>query len=169
MNEYFRQGHLLVFTGLHTSVDCLHTDDHESLEKIGLAMEQIGANCSVIHLNHGKPESGWPTESSPYPELYHRVAEEFSIAFEAGARKVAGLFCCPPLLGKTQLEEAFLSLRLMDCCIGPRPDGGIYLLGMNRLYSHLLDDRNWGDIRLCKSLIRDIGSQKQVLYKLPTL
>lgn len=167
MNDYFRQGHLLVFTGIHTSGDCLNESDTSSLDKIGLLIDEVGANCSVIHWKNHHPEIGWPDESNPDHAIDQAIAEAFSIAFEAGARKVAGLFCFPPLLGKQQLEEAFLSLRLMDCCIGPRPDGGIYLLGMNTFYPHLLENRNWGDSRLCKNLIRDIGARKQILYKLP--
>ncbi|MFM1745432.1 MAG: hypothetical protein RLZZ630_1369 [Bacteroidota bacterium] len=169
MNDYFRQGHLLVFTRFHTSEDCLKEDDRSTLEKIGILMEELGANCSVIHIQNSNPNQGWPDESGLNTSLSQTISDEFAIAFEGGARKVAGLFCCPTLLGKQQLEEAFLSLRLMDCCIGPRPDGGIYLLGMNRYYPHLLESRNWGDPRLCKNLIRDIGSQKQILYKLPGL
>lgn len=169
MNDYFRQGHILVFTGTHTSNESLHESDSNTLEKIGLLIEETGANCSVIHLLENNPESTWPDEAGPKNHLAKTIADEYSIAFESGARKVAGLFCLPPLLGKPHLEEALLSLRLMDCCIGPRPDGGVYLLGMNRYYPHLLENRNWGDPQLCRNLIRDIGNQKQILYKLPLL
>lgn len=169
MNDYFRQGHLLVFTGFHTSGDRLLKEDIPSLEKIGVLMDEIGANCSMIHIKNSNPNPVWPDESGMNTTLSRTISDEFAVVFESGARKVAGLFFCPALLGKQQLEEAFLSLRLMDCCIGPRPDGGIYLLGMNRFYPHILENRNWGDPRLCKNLIRDIGSQKQILYKLPGL
>lgn len=169
MNNYFRQGHLLVFTGIHTSGSSIPEHDSSSLEKIGVLMDEIGANCSVVHLPKNTLENSWPDEGNPDPVISNTIAQEFSIAFESGARKVAGLFCFPALLGKKQLEEVFLSLRLMDCCIGPRPDGGIYLLGMNRYYPHLLENRPWGDSRLCRNLIRDIGSQRQILYKLPGL
>ena len=166
MNDYFRQGHLLVFTGTHTSGEILHDSD-PSLEKIAMLIEEIGASCSVIHLLNNNTDGTWPDEANLNTQISKTIADEFSIAFESGARKVAGLFSLPALIGKQQLEEAFLSLRLMDCCIGPRADGGIYLLGMNRYYPHLIENRNWGDPRLCRNLIRDIGSQKQILYKLP--
>lgn len=169
MNDYFRQGHILVFTGIHTSVDCLHENDSTTLEKIGLIVEEIGANCSVIPILENNPDSTWPDESDPNQHIGKTISEEYSIAFESGARKVTGLFYAPPLLGKPHLEEALLSLRLMDCCIGPRSDGGIYLLGMNRYYPHLLEQRNWSTPKLCRNLMRDAGNQKQILYKLPTL
>jgi glycosyltransferase A (GT-A) superfamily protein (DUF2064 family) len=62
-----------------------------------------------------------------------------------------------------------LSIRPLDFCVGPDTEGGIYLLGMNVYEEKLIQGKPWLGTTISKSIIREIGNQKKITYKLPTL
>lgn len=93
----------------------------------------------------------------------------FESAFNAGYRKVVALLSCPGTLDENHLQEAFLSLRIMDCCLGPESGRGIYLFGMNALKPGLLESFDWQAANSARMLTRKIGERKEVMYRLPEL
>ncbi|MFM9009023.1 MAG: DUF2064 domain-containing protein, partial [Bacteroidota bacterium] len=98
----------------------------------------------------------------------HQIEDAFREAFASGKRKVGGLLSIPNGLETKHLEEAFLSLRILDVCIGPDQQGGIYFLGMNAFApEHFPID--WQEARIAKQHIRRLGDHKKILYRLPAL
>ena len=101
----------------------------------------------------------------PMPEVLNTVFED---GFSRGFRKVVIL---KPVLTPTPslLDEAFFSLKLIECCIGLNDTGDFYLLGMNDFRPEILSFIPPEDGAVSKKIIRRIGDQKLALYKTPTL
>ena len=53
------------------------------------------------------------------------------------------------------IEEAFLHLKTYDAVIGPAHDGGYYLLGMNKLYPPLFQNKKWGSDTVLSNTLDD--------------
>lgn len=90
-------------------------------------------------------------------------------AFASGFRKVVALLACPEGLRPAHLEEAFLTLRIMDYCLGPDRHKGLYLFGMNAWRPELLDAFDFEATESSRLLTRRIGERKEVMYRLPVL
>lgn len=151
LNEYLSSCHLLVIRGLlqHDASDDLQSPESGTLPDLpdGLSASEV-----------------WLT-SEQQPD---QIADAFQKAFASGKRKVGGLLSSPKGLETKHLEEAFLSLRILDVCIGPDLQGGIYFLGMNAFATeHFPPD--WQEVRLAKLHIRRLGDHKKILYRLPAL
>jgi hypothetical protein len=115
------------------------------------------------------PEGLITSEISLEPERQaEQIEDAFRKAFDAGKRKVGGLFSIPNGLETKHLEEAFLSLRILDVCIGPDQQGGIYFLGMNAFATEHFPNE-WQEARVAKLHIRRLGDHKKILYRLPAL
>jgi hypothetical protein len=101
----------------------------------------------------------------PMPEVLNTVFED---GFLKGFRKVVIL---KPVITPTPalLDEAFFSLKLIECCIGLNDTGDFYLLGMNDFRPEILAFIPPEDSLIGKKIIRRIGDQKLALYKTPTL
>jgi glycosyltransferase A (GT-A) superfamily protein (DUF2064 family) len=93
----------------------------------------------------------------------------FQQAFEQGFRKVIALKADTLQLTTKILEEAFLSLKFIEFCIGPEDQGGFYLIGMNQFEQSVFYNKDWKSATLCKSVIKEIGALKLALYKTKTL
>lgn len=97
------------------------------------------------------------------------AAAEFENAFAAGFRKVVALFDSPHDFRSGHLEEAFLTLRIMDYCLGPDRHKGLYLFGMNAWHPELLEGFDFKAGESSRLLTRRIGERKEVMYRLPVL
>jgi glycosyltransferase A (GT-A) superfamily protein (DUF2064 family) len=96
-------------------------------------------------------------------------AAEFEKVFSAGFRKAVALLHCPDGLHSNHLEEAFLTLRIMDYCLGPDRQKGLYLFGMNAWRPELLEGFDFNAAESSRLLTRRIGERKEVMYRLPVL
>jgi glycosyltransferase A (GT-A) superfamily protein (DUF2064 family) len=99
------------------------------------------------------------------PEVLNTVFED---CFSKGFRKVVILKPTSEI-NPALLDEAFLSLKLIECCIGLKDDGDFYLIGMNDFRPEILSFIPPEDGAVSKKIIRRIGDQKLALYKTPTL
>lgn len=151
LNEYLSSCHLLVFRGLIQQNDPneLPPPESETLPEL-----PDGLGTSEIRLTTERQAD--------------QIIGAFQMAFASGNRKVGGLFSGPKSLETKHLEEAFLSLRILDVCIGPDQQGGIYFLGMNAFApEHFPID--WKEARIAKLHMRRLGDHKKILYRLPAL
>jgi glycosyltransferase A (GT-A) superfamily protein (DUF2064 family) len=99
------------------------------------------------------------------PEVLNTVFED---CFSKGFRKVVILKPTSEI-NPALLDEAFLSLKMIECCIGLKDDGDFYLIGMNDFRPEILSFIPPEDGAVSKKIIRRIGDQKLALYKTPTL
>lgn len=110
------------------------------------------------------------TVSSIPAATHHAIWQQaFSAAFDAGYRKVILLHAAPAGFMQKHLEEAFLSLRILEVCMGPLKDGGLYLTGLNQFRPELLENNLRETLPLWKTLQRSAGSVKAAMYKTPLL
>jgi glycosyltransferase A (GT-A) superfamily protein (DUF2064 family) len=101
----------------------------------------------------------------PMPEVLNTVFED---CFSKGFRKVVILKPTTEI-NPVLLDEAFFSLKLIECCIGLKDNGDFYLIGMNDFRPEILSFIPPEDGTVSKKIIRRIGDQKLALYKTPTL
>ncbi len=169
MNEYFKSCAILFFTGIKTGI-------HSSIvfnESTQLAIQELislhALNFEIVQADGIQEANDWPNSTIHSTAIENYLCAAYSKKFKEGFRKVIGVFSLPLQLAPKQMEEAMLSIRPLDFCIGPDTHGGIYLLGMNTYEEKLILHQPWLGTTLCKSIIREIGNQKKITYKLPTL
>jgi len=67
------------------------------------------------------------------------------------------------------IEEAFEILQEKDCVIGPASDGGYYLIGLNKLYPTIFENKNWSSEDVFLDTLLDIQQQNLSYGLLQTL
>lgn len=165
MNEYFSQCHLLFFLSTHTGKNPPLERSIPEDKKIARFMKDIPASMSFI----GNTGTGDRPDESNSSKTAQLINSSFQAAFETGHRKVAGIFSLPGGLNEALVKEALLSLKLLDFCLGPDTDGGIWLLGMNRYDPAVIMEMPWHGKNLAKAITRIIGQEKKIMYRLPYL
>ena len=95
------------------------------------------------------------------------IEHAFRSAFESGFRKVI-LIDATAAIHPKWLEEAFLSLKMIEFCIGPKSEG-CYLFGMNSFEKDFFNEMPAVLLTDKKALIRKIGKTHLALYKTPLL
>jgi hypothetical protein len=170
MNDYWNSCCLLCFTGIRTgSISPLRTPEEMKQQLIEKGHPPV-AEIRYYPFPDITNVDAWPKlESDQMSGEKKFIEEAFQIAFDDGYRKVVGLFCLPPAITTKQLEEAFLSIRPLDVCLGADTGGGLYLLGMNAFEPTLIQPQPFGQSTLAKSITREIGTMKKIMYKLPVL
>lgn len=167
MNEYFSQCHLLFFRSTRTGKNPPLQGSVSEEWKIAELMKDIPASVSIIE-NTDADNGDLPDESSSSATA-QLISSSFEAAFGAGHRKVAAIFSLPGGLTPALIQEALLSLRPLDFCLGPDSDGGIWLLGMSRYDPNVITAMPWHGKNLAKTITRNIGQVKKILYRLPCL
>jgi hypothetical protein len=76
-------------------------------------------------------------------DLGERMYGAFQAAFAEGATKVIIVGSDCPELNGDLLHKALEALEQHDFVLGPTPDGGYYLLGMNQLHQEVFQDIAW--------------------------
>jgi rSAM/selenodomain-associated transferase 1 len=98
--------------------------------------------------------------------LGERLIHAFRTVFDYGADGVVVIATDVPDISSHIIKQAIDSLNDHDIVIGPAPDGGYYLLGMNRLYVELFHDIDWGSNRVLEetlAIIRSLGLSTFIL------
>ncbi len=67
------------------------------------------------------------------------------------------------------IEDALVALDNHNVAVGPAHDGGYYLLGMDRHYSHLFRNKVWSSENVLLDTILDLKKLKLSYSLLPTL
>lgn len=165
MNEYFSQCHLLLFLSTRIGKNPPLERGIPEDGKIAGLIKDIPASMSFIE----NTETGDQPDESSSSETAQLINSSFRAAFEAGHRKVAGIFSLPCGLTTELVREALLSLKPLDFCLGPDTDGGIWLLGMNRYEPVVITEMPWHGKNLAKTITRIIGQEKKIMYRLPYL
>ena len=86
---------------------------------------------------------GETLEAQRGADLGQRMAGAFASAFAAGARRVAIVGSDVPACGREHVAEAFAALDGSDVVLGPTPDGGYYLVALDRPRPALFQSIPW--------------------------
>jgi len=103
-------------------------------------------------------------------DLGERMNRAFEAAFERyGYQKVViiGSDCAD--LTADIITTAFQQLEQHDTVIGPANDGGYYLLGMNRLFTAVFEEKYWSTPSVFEDTMADIETAGLTCYMLPEL
>ena len=102
-------------------------------------------------------------------DLGERMDRAFGEAFAQGYEKVVIIGSDCYELTSEIIEDAFKLLDEINVVLGPASDGGYYLLGMDRHYSHLFRDKKWSTPDVLLDTILDTKKLKLSYTLLPTL
>jgi hypothetical protein len=102
-------------------------------------------------------------------DLGERMDRAFGEAFAQGYQKVVIIGSDCYELTSEIVSEAFDLLETYNVVLGPAKDGGYYLLGMDRHYSHLFRNKNWSTPDVLLDTLLDIKKMKKSYTLLPTL
>lgn len=174
MSNYFENWCCLILFAKGTSqmekenIENLFSENACEIIKSGLCTVHLYCNNADFALDHNTNQNleEFVVQGKDFGE---QVATAFHIAFESGFRKVIFMTDSCPDLNIDHIKEAFNCLKMIEFCIGPSGDGGIYLMGMNYLEPRIFENKDWHSSSVCKAIIRDIGNCKKALYKLPVL
>lgn len=102
-------------------------------------------------------------------DLGDRMKNAFSFIFQQRFRKVIVIGSDCYLLRSDIIETAINSLGNSDMVIGPAVDGGYYLLGMNKLYPEVFENKSWSSDLVAAQTIEDTKRLGLKLRMLDTL
>lgn len=89
-------------------------------------------------------------------DLGERMKNAFANAFKSGYNKVVIVASDLFDITSDHINEAFKQLDASDVVIGPSPDGGYYLLGMNYLHSQVFEQKEWGTETVLNATLKDM-------------
>jgi len=100
--------------------------------------------------------------------LGDRLSQAFQSNFDEKYKSVVVIGSDCPQITHEVLLEAFEKLKTSDVVLGPAEDGGYYLLGMNKFYPNLFENKNWSTDSVFADTILDVERQKLSYALLPT-
>ncbi|HEY8402479.1 MAG TPA: TIGR04282 family arsenosugar biosynthesis glycosyltransferase [Cytophagaceae bacterium] len=98
-----------------------------------------------------------------------RMHHAFRLAFNIDYERVVLINSDCLELSEEILQNAFKALEANDVVIGPASDGGYYLIGMNKLYPELFENKVWGDENVLTDTILDLRRLNLSYHLLETL
>jgi len=144
------------------------------LEKTRAAALSVQADrwlfySDFIDKNDDWSEADFSKKIQANGDLGERMEQAFRTAFEAGAQQVVIIGSdCPELTGGL-LQTAFDKLDESDFVLGPVPDGGYYLLGMNELEPSVFHNIAWSTETVRARTIEKIQAAGKSYALLPVL
>ncbi len=99
--------------------------------------------------------------------LGERLSHAFSRAFKEGADRVVAIGSDSPGLPVRYLQDAFAALESKESVLGPTPDGGYYLIGMNRFLPDLFQNISWSTPKVFNETLEIILQKRYSLKLLP--
>lgn len=144
------------------------------LEKTRQAALGVHAERWLYYTDATEQGDGWP-ETDFLKKVQHsgdlgeRMHHAFWEAFETGTRKALIIGSDCPGLNPEILGQAFDALDHSDFVLGPTPDGGYYLLGMNQLEASVFQDIAWSTETVCRDTLEKIHTLEKTVTLLPVL
>ena len=89
-------------------------------------------------------------------DLGEKMLNAFALAFNRGYDKVVVIGSDCPQLTAEIIGKSFESLNFNEVVIGPAKDGGYYLLGMNKLYKELFQNKKWSSENVLLDTLIDL-------------
>ncbi|HEY4651561.1 MAG TPA: TIGR04282 family arsenosugar biosynthesis glycosyltransferase [Pontibacter sp.] len=123
--------------------------------------EKLASDKAVYFADKIVDDGLWPAEVyqrhlQPEGDLGHKMQTAFADAFAAGYSSVVIIGSDCKQLTQQIIEQAFEALQTHEVVLGPALDGGYYLLGMNKLYPELFQDKEWSTSAVLPATIHDL-------------
>ena len=130
-------------------------------------------NCDVhIYFSDVIIESKWLGKSKfvqAGDDLGQRMKNAFENGFENKYTHIIGIGSDLPDLNARIISQAFDHLEQSETVFGPAEDGGYYLLGMNKLYHCIFENKAWSTENLLNSTQLELNELGIKIVLLPTL
>lgn len=88
-------------------------------------------------------------------DLGERMQHAFKWAFNKGYSRIVLLGTDIYYIERSHIDSAFEYLDQRDLVIGPAFDGGYYLIGLNRFYPSLFQDKHWSSSLVFDETVAD--------------
>jgi rSAM/selenodomain-associated transferase 1 len=123
-----------------------------------LPLDKIVFYSDTIDLMDMWPNATFLKAFQEGDDLGEKMKNAFVAGFETGYTSICiiGTDCFQ--LTPEIISEAFEVLQSTDAVLGPASDGGYYLLGMNKPYIELFQNKNWSSESVLRDTIRDLES-----------
>ncbi len=137
---------------------------------VPITLEQPVSEPSSTTPSSTTPSSTTPSSSTLNPMLTTNVEANFeSTRNLSPSRKVVLIGSDCPLLGSSQIEDAFDCLDRQPVVIGPSTDGGYYLIGMRDKVAEIFDDIEWSTDSVLSQTIQRLTKAQIGFELLPEL
>ncbi len=110
-----------------------------------------------------------PCEPQTEGALGARIASAMYRRFDAGAQYVVVMDAYREGVQPMMVDLAFAALDFSDVVYGPAANGGIYTIGMKRIYPDLLLDIPWGTIGALDRALQRARARRVAVTLLPEL
>jgi rSAM/selenodomain-associated transferase 1 len=136
--------------------------------------EKLPVHKVLFYSDHIDKKDNWSNRKyKKHVQAGKDLGDKMMNSFEAGFTSVYKSICiigsdCLELTEKI-IEDAFLKLKTHDTVIGPARDGGYYLLGLNKLYPQLFQNKNWSTDTVLSSTLDDFKTLGLDFWQLKTL
>ncbi len=132
------------------------------------------ADAFLLYDNYIPCQDNWPDDvfmkflqsKSPMDE---KLLHAFGIAEEMDYTSALWLVADCPRLNIGHIRKAFHLLAENDVVVGPTPDNGIYLLGVNPARAGFIKGMKWGKGTLLRQVIRACEENQLKISTLPEL
>lgn len=114
---------------------------------------KVGNTDIHIYYTNHIDEKHWQGQSKFIQvagDLGNKMGQAFKHGFELGYERIVGIGSDLPDINCQIIEEAFTTLESNNSVFGPAEDGGYYLLGMQRFYPSIFDNKPWSTENLLK-------------------
>ena len=144
------------------------------LDKTRAASMEVSAKRHLFYSNFIDEQDLWPNEHfhkrlQATGDLGKRMEAAFEQVFQEGAEKVIIIGSDCPELNGAILEQAFAALEQHDFVLGPTPDGGYYLLGMNHFEPSVFREIEWSTETVREKTLKRIHDLDKSVFLLPEL
>ena len=102
-------------------------------------------------------------------DLGERMKNAFKNGFNDGYNKIVLIGSDLPDINRKHIEVALKSLKNNDLVFGPAEDGGYYLIGMNKMYDFVFENKPWSQSNLLKETTIELNSKNIKFTTLVTL
>ncbi|MEZ4825893.1 MAG: TIGR04282 family arsenosugar biosynthesis glycosyltransferase [Bacteroidia bacterium] len=135
---------------------------------------KVDAEKVIFFGNEIPPTDIWEVEGytrmkQDGPDLGARMQEAFRWGWRQGYSKIVIIGSDCPFISKRKLEDAFSYLDDYTTVIGPAKDGGYYLLGMNRPFPAIFQNKKWSTASVLDDSIADLQIANRSYFLLPVL
>ncbi|MEZ4772145.1 MAG: TIGR04282 family arsenosugar biosynthesis glycosyltransferase [Bacteroidia bacterium] len=135
---------------------------------------KVDAEKVIFYGNDIPPSDLWSAEgytrmNQDGKDLGARMQEAFRWGWRQGYGKIVIIGSDCPGLSKRKLTDAFEYLESYSTVIGPAKDGGYYLLGMNRPFPAIFQNKKWSTDTVLQDSIDDLQVANRSYFLLPEL
>lgn len=126
-------------------------------------------NCDLeIHFSNGISDEWWENEVKKLQNganLGKKMLNAFDNGFKNGYEKILLIGSDLPKISAPLLKEGFAALDQNNLVFGPAKDGGYYLIGMNKLYKNVFQNKPWSRENLLTVTLNELKNETVCLLQ----